>query len=104
MEIIVYTKKLCDRCEQLKAFLRKNNLAFTEKDIEDPEVERELLRSEYVVKNFCNQAGCIVITPIVKLDGDWMHKEFFDIHGFSEKRARKIFGVDSGVGPGGEVR
>ena len=94
MEITVYTKENCNRCEQLKNFLRKNNLSFTEKDITDHEVAYELLKSEYVMKNFCDQRGCIVITPIVRLDGKWMHKEFFDIQGLSENRAKKIFNIE----------
>ena len=91
MEIIIYTKKDCHRCEELKGFLNRHGIRYVEKDVERPEVVQELLKSEYIVKNFCDDKGCIVITPIVNLNDKWMHKEFFDIHGFSEKRARKIF-------------
>jgi len=94
VEITVYTKKDCPRCEELKNFLNKHHLPYAEKSIEDHEVAHELLRSEYVVKNFCDETGCVVITPVVNVDGKWMHKEFFDINGFSERRATKIFNVE----------
>ena len=93
MDITVYTKENCSRCDALKAFLTKHNIPYKEKNINNQEVVKELLTSEYVIKNFCDESGCIVITPIVKLDGAWMHKEFFDINGFSEIRAVKIFNV-----------
>ena len=94
MEITIYTKKDCHRCEELKVFLNRHGIQYVEKDVERPEVAQELLKSEYIVKNFCDDKGCIVITPIVNLDGKWMHKEFFDIRGFSERRAKKIFGLE----------
>lgn len=91
MDITVYTKDHCDRCDELKAFLKKNKLSYTEKDINEEETIKELLASDYVVNNFCDEKQCIVLTPVVKLDGKWMHKQFFDIKGFNEKRAKKIF-------------
>ncbi|MEM3677129.1 MAG: glutaredoxin domain-containing protein [Candidatus Bathyarchaeia archaeon] len=91
MEVTVYTKKGYRRCEELRNFLDRYGVRHTEKDVEKPEVARELLKSDYIAKNFCDEKGCIVITPIVNLDGKWMHREFFDLQGFSEKRARRIF-------------
>ena len=91
MEIIVYTKEHCNRCDQLKTYLKKKDLLFTEKDINEPETVKELLASDYVVNNFCDENQCIVLTPVVNIDGEWMHKQFFDIKGFNEKRANKIF-------------
>ena len=93
LDVTVYTKKNCSRCEALKAFLDKHNIPYKEKDILNDEVARELLGSEYIRKHFCDEKGCIAITPIVKLDGSWMYKEFFDVGGFSEKRAMKIFNL-----------
>jgi|YelNatPaOPRAMG01_1025707.scaffolds.fasta_scaffold177756_2 glutaredoxin len=93
MEVIVYTKKNCRRCEELKGFLERNVIRYVEEDVEKPEVAKELLKSDYIVKNFCDEEGCIIITPIVNLDGKWMHREFFDLNGFSERRARRIFGL-----------
>ena len=93
MDVTVYTKENCSRCGALKVFLDRHNIVFKEKDILNEEVAAELLSSEYIRKHFCDEKGCIVITPIVKLDGSWMYKEFFDINGFSETRAMKIFHV-----------
>ncbi len=93
LDVTVYTKENCSRCEALKAFLDKHNIPYIEKDILNDEVAKQLLESEYIRKHFCNERGCIVITPIVKLDGNWMYKEFFDISGFSEQRAMKIFNL-----------
>ena len=93
MDVIVYTKENCSRCEALKAFLDKHNIPYKEKDTLNQEVTRELLESEYIVEHFCDEKGCIVITPIVKLDGTWMYKEFFDVNGFPERRAMKIFNL-----------
>ena len=91
MEITVFTKDHCERCDDLKAFLKRNDLPFTEKNIDEQETVKELLGSDYVIKNFCDEKQCVVLTPVVKLDGKWMHKQFFDIKGFNEKRAKKIF-------------
>ncbi len=93
MDITIYTKEDCSRCEALKAFFNKHNITYKEKSVLNQEAIGELHTSEYVVKNFCDEKKCVIITPIVNLDGTWMHREFFDVHGFSEKRAMKIFNV-----------
>ncbi len=69
------------------------NLLFAEKDIDTDEVVEELLNSSYVIENFCDEDECIVKTPIVKVDGNWMHQEFFDLEGFNEKKSKEIFKV-----------
>jgi glutaredoxin len=92
MEIIIYTKHDCERCQALKAFLKKKSLDYTERDIDTEEVVQELVASEYILNNFCDEEQCIVITPIVKLDGKWMDKELFTEEGkFQEGDAKKIF-------------
>ena len=93
MDVTVYTKENCERCEALKNYLDENSIPYIEKNVENPQVGQELLQSEYITNNFCDERGCIVITPIVKIDGTWKHKEFFDANGFSEERARKIFQI-----------
>ena len=75
----------------IKGIFRKTRYLFVEKNIDEQETIKELLASEYVVNNFCDEKQYIVLTPVVKVDGKWMHKEFFDIKGFNEKRAKKIF-------------
>ena len=93
MDVTIYTKENCSRCEALKVFLGKQGIPYLEKDIFNEEVASELLASEYIRKHFCGEKGCMVITPIIKLDGSWMYKEFFDVNGFSETRAMKIFNL-----------
>jgi len=93
LDVILYTKENCSRCEALKAFLDKHNIPYKKKDILNQDVARKLLASEYIVKHFCDEKGCIVITPIVQVNGTWMYKELFDVNGFSERTALKIFNI-----------
>lgn len=92
MDVIVYTKRDCERCEALKSFLNQNKLPFAERDIDTDEVVQELIESSYVIESFCDEDKCIVITPIIKIGGNWMYKEFFDEEGvFKEAEAKMIF-------------
>ena len=93
MDIIVYTKKDCPRCKALLSFLDKNKVFYLEKKIEDELVIGELLTYDYIIENFCDDKQCLVTTPVVNIDGKFMHKEFFDIGGLNEKKAKKIFNV-----------
>ena len=81
MEIILYTKHACTRCEALKSFLQKHSIEFTEKDIDTSEVVAELVESTFIIENFCDEEQCIVVTPIVKLNGSWVAEDFFDEDG-----------------------
>ena len=93
MDVIVYTKELCPRCGVLLDFLNKNKFPYLEKKIEDDLVIRELLTYEYIRENFCDEKNCIVVTPILNIDGEFKHKEIFDIGGFNEKKAKKLFKI-----------
>ncbi len=91
MNITLYTKHDCDRCKTIKSFLNEKKIPFMEKDIDSDEVVQELVESEYIIENFCDEHQCIVTTPIVKVDGSWMYKEFFDEEGnFQETDALRI--------------
>ncbi len=90
MKIIIYTKHDCERCKALKTYLDENNIPYLEKDINSEEAIQELLSSEYILKNFCDENQCIVNTPIVKVEEKWMHHEFFDEGGFNKERAEGI--------------
>ena len=62
-EVIVYTLPVCPNCEQLKCLLNENNISYTSRDIEDPDVYADLLLS-----------GCsLVEAPILSIDN-----EFYD--------------------------
>ena len=43
MKITVYTSKTCPHCRALKRWLRRNNLSFTEKSLDDTDVMAELV-------------------------------------------------------------
>lgn len=92
MDVTIYTKQNCDRCKALKAFFEEYAIDHVEKDIELEDVVKELIGSKYVIENFCDAQECIVVTPIVKIDGNWMHKEFFNDDGaFLEDKTKQIF-------------
>ena len=93
MDVIIYTKKHCDRCEAMKSFLNKYEIPYMEKDIMDPDVGSELVGNDFVKDNFCDENECIVITPVINVDGKWLYKEFFGINGFAEYRAKKFFNI-----------
>ncbi|MHA1266913.1 MAG: glutaredoxin domain-containing protein [Candidatus Helarchaeota archaeon] len=81
IEIVIYTKEDCERCNALKLYLTELNLPFIEKDIDKDEVVQELLRSEFILSNFCDEEQCVVVTPIVKLNGQWKLTDFYDEKG-----------------------
>ena len=93
MDVIVYTKEHCPRCGALLDFLNKNKVPYLEKRIEDDLVIRELLTYEYIRENFCDEKSCLVLTPVLNIDGEWMHKQIFDVGGFNEKKAKKLFKI-----------
>lgn len=96
MKIILYTKHACERCEALKSFLNKYKIQFTEKDIDTDEVVAELVRSTYIIEHFCDDQKCIVITPIVKMNGSWMAGEFFNDDGsLSESNVKKLLHIET---------
>jgi len=49
MKLTVYTSKKCPRCRALKKWLRKNNLSFTEKSLDDTEVMASLVMRNLTV-------------------------------------------------------
>lgn len=94
MEIIIYTKRECERCAALKSFLKELSIPYSEKDIDSDEVIQELVQSEYIIDNFCDEHQCVVTTPIVKLNSTWIHQEFFAEDGSLKKEdAKKILNL-----------
>lgn len=91
MDLIIYTKHDCERCAALKTFLEKNKIVYIEKDIDTEEVAQELVQSQYIIENFCDEEKCIVITPIVKIGGTWINDDLFNTEGFNEEKAKGIF-------------
>ncbi|NVM04320.1 MAG: hypothetical protein HWN67_18480 [Candidatus Helarchaeota archaeon] len=93
MDIIIYTKEKCPKCEVLLSFLDKYKVFYLEKKIEDELVIGELLTYDYILKNFCDDKQCLVTTPVISLDGEFLHKEIFGIGGLNEEKAKKIFKI-----------
>ena len=88
---IIITKPDCSRCHDLKEWMKKNELPFVEKSIEDEEFVHQLLHDSNFVGMFCDEEGCVVNTPVVMWKGKYWFKELFGISGLREKEAKKIF-------------
>jgi glutaredoxin len=93
MDIVLYTKTGCGRCKALKEFLAKTNLEYTEHDIDNQAVAQELVQDNYILETYCDEESCIVITPIVKIDGQWAADKFFVDEGIDEKLAKEVFQI-----------
>jgi glutaredoxin len=61
-QIIVYTLEYCPHCEELKAFLKKNNVFFSELDMSTAESLTELRLNGI----FVNEA------PVIQKDSDFL--------------------------------
>lgn len=90
---IILTKKDCNRCHELQDWLKKNNINYAEKHIEDEEFVHQLLHDKNFVGTYCDAEGCVVNTPVVIYKGKYFFKELWGINGLREKQARKIFNV-----------
>jgi glutaredoxin len=90
---IIITKENCSRCHALKEWLKDNNVQYVEKDISDEEFVHQLLQDGNFLKNFCDEDGCIVNTPVVMHKGKYWFKELFGIDGLRTREAKKLFNV-----------
>ncbi len=90
---IIITKKDCSRCHDLKEWLKKHEVKYVEKDIEDEHFVHQLLEDSNFVGNFCDADGCVVNTPVVMHKGKYWFKELWGISGLREKEAKKLFDV-----------
>ena len=84
----VISKPGCHKCEDLKAWLTKNNVKFEEWSLESDEVKQKLVGDPKFTEKFCNIDGCMVYTPVIRLSdtGDYYFKEIFNQSGL-----RRIF-------------
>lgn len=91
----VISKQDCHKCEDLKAWLKKNDVAYEEWSISDEKVKHKLLHDEKFIQNFCDIDGCMVYTPVVRIDatGEYFFKELFGISGLREDAIKKIIGA-----------
>lgn len=90
---IIITKKDCDRCKALKEWLKKNDVKYAEKDVEDKEFTQQLTQDKNFLATFCNSESCVVKTPVVIHKGKYWFKELWGVNGLREKEAKKLFNV-----------
>ncbi len=91
---IIITKEDCGRCHDLVDWLKKNDVKFAEKDIEDEEFVHQLLQDPNFTGTFCDKEGCVVNTPVVIHKGKYWFKELWGISGLREKEAKKLFNLE----------
>ena len=82
---IVITKEDCYRCVELKKWLKKYDVEYTEKDIDDETFVHQLLQDKNFLTTFCDADGCIVNTPAVMYKGKYWFKELWGLKGFKDK-------------------
>lgn len=63
MTIVVYTLPICPNCEHLKELLKKNDIEFEVKDLEDEDVRLELLINSVT----------LIEAPIVEINGSYFN-------------------------------
>ncbi|MBD3193966.1 MAG: hypothetical protein GF317_02855 [Candidatus Lokiarchaeota archaeon] len=88
---LIITKDDCHRCVELKKWLKKNDVDYVEKDIDDEEFVHQLLHDENFVNMFCDEDGCLVNTPVVMYKGKYWFKELWGIDGLRKKQAKELF-------------
>ena len=90
---IIITKEDCHRCIELKGWMKKNDVKYIERDIDDEEFVHELLQDKNFLGTFCDADGCIVNTPAVLHKGKYWFKELWGVSGLRIKQAKKLFDV-----------
>lgn len=88
----VISKENCPKCVQLKDFLKKNDLKYDEWKIEDKNITKKLLDDDKFIQNFCDLEGCMVYTPIIRVEesGRYYFKELFGINGIRKEFIFKL--------------
>jgi len=88
----VISKPGCEKCEALKGWLGENNVKFEEWSLADEEVKQKLINDEKFTEKFCDVEGCMVYTPVIRLDdsGEYYFKELFNQSGLRVDAVKKI--------------
>ncbi|MFX0098844.1 MAG: glutaredoxin domain-containing protein [Candidatus Hodarchaeota archaeon] len=81
----VLTKPNCPKCKKLKSWLNSIDAKYEEWNTSDVEIQKKLIRDEKFVQSFCDVDGCLIYTPVVRLDetGNYYHKELWDETGLN---------------------
>ena len=88
----VISKKNCSKCEDLKAWLKEEGISYEEWSLEEEEVKHKLLGDEKFIQRFCDIDGCMVYTPVIRLEdtGEYYFKELFGISGLRPTFNKKL--------------
>ena len=92
----IISKPHCSRCEQLKQWLKQENLPYEEWSLDDPDIKIKLLDDDKFVENFCDIDGCMVLTPVMRIDdtGEYITKQLFGIDGVRGTYIKKMLGIE----------
>ena len=67
--VILYTTRKCAKCKNLKRWLRRNNLSFTERSLDDTDIMTDLVMRNLVVLS----------APALETENKfWLSHEIFD--------------------------
>jgi glutaredoxin len=91
----VISKPGCTKCESLKEWLTENNVKFEEWSLADEDVKQKLITDEKFTEKFCDVDGCMVYTPVIRLDdsGEYYFKELFNQSGLREDAVKKLLNL-----------
>ena len=91
----VISKPNCHKCDDLKAWLKKNDIKYDEWSIEDNDVKKKLIGDPKFTEKFCDIDGCMVYTPVIRLNksGDYFFKELFNQSGLRVDAVKKVLKI-----------
>ncbi len=91
----IISKPNCSRCEQLKQWLKQENLPYEEWSLDDPDIKIRLLDDDKFVEKFCDIDGCMVYTPVMRINdtGEYITNQIFGIDGVRGKYIKEVLGI-----------
>jgi hypothetical protein len=94
-KIQVITRPDSEKCNQLKAWLGKNKIKYTEWSIDDSDVKRKLLDDDKYTTEYCDLEGCMSKLPMIRLDdtGEYIIEGLFNNEKLQVDAVKKIIGL-----------
>lgn len=91
----VLTKPKCPKCKKLKEWLASIDAEYEEWNTSDKETQKKLIHDEKFVQAFCDVDGCLIYTPVVRVDdtGEYFHEELWDDSGLNEDFVKKLLDI-----------
>lgn len=88
----VISKPNCNKCEQLKDWLKEQEIKFEEWSLAEDDVKKKLLDDEKFIQRFCDIDGCMVYTPVMRLEesGKYYFKELWGVSGLRKDFISKL--------------